>query len=244
MGAASTPSQNTHPEIELDPNRPKLVAGALASYTTVHYNHAVHSMRAMALSLLDKMEWRHHGIGCLQGYVFESGEPEVRMHLWCPRLLKPGMHISGDAHDHRFDMLSHVLVGTVEHEEMIPEADPEGDYAMLALTHARAAADSNYHGPTTPLPGFYRVARNWWTIHEGYSYRFPMGQFHRSPLTGDLDDIAVTIIEKHVQTDIQARLLYPVKHEPVMAFGHETDEDLVGIVTSLAEEALLHSLRR
>lgn len=206
--------------------------------TEIFKNPALCAMRALALSAFDKVEWRHHGIGVLQGYVREHSEPEIRLHVWSRRLLKLGMDLSGDIHDHRFDMVSHVLYGFVEHEEVAEREDPEGGYAMMALTHARAAADTNYHGPTTPLPGRFKVTMAKHVIDEGYSYSFKAQRFHHSPLVGGPDDVAVTCVEKHRQQDAPARLLYPVKHEPVMAFGHTPDRSTILSVLAIARDGL------
>ncbi len=206
--------------------------------TTVKQNPAFLSMRAMALALWDRMTWRHHGIGVLQGYVSEGVEPEIRLHVWSRLLLKDGMDLSGDAHDHRFDMVSHVLCGHVNHEEMDPHPDECGGYGMLALTHARAAADTNYHGPTTALAGRFSVSRWRFQIPAGFSYHFPAQRFHRSPLNGGLDGVAVTCIEKHRQQDVPARLLFPLAHDPVMAFGHEMEQGLVSAVLAMARARL------
>jgi hypothetical protein len=207
------------------------------SYTRIGQNHAAPAMRAMVLQAMDSMKWRHHGIGVLQGYVSEDADPEVRVHVWSRRLLKSGMDLSGDAHDHRFDMVSHVLCGTVAHEELTAEAALTGDHAMLALTHARAAADNKFHGPTEELPGTYRVLRNLLIIDAGYTYTFPALHFHRSPLAGD--GVAVTVVEKHrQQEDVRARILYPTAHQPVMAFGHDMDQALIASVLAEAKAAL------
>ena len=204
--------------------------------TTIYDNPALAAMRALALKAIDSVEWRHHGIGVLQGYAREDCDPEIRLHIWSRELLKPGMDVSGDVHDHRFDMVSHVLCGSVDHEEVIPIEDAGGDHEMLALTHARAAAETNYHGPTRPIDGVFSVTRHRMVIRAGQSYIFPALHFHRSPITGD--GVAVTVIEKHQQRDVCARLLYPISHPPVMAFGHEIDPKLVSRVVDLARRGL------
>jgi len=94
--------------------------------TSVEKTRSTQAMRAMALALFPQMQWRHHGIGVLQGYVAEDVEPEVRLHVWATELVKPGMAESGDIHDHRFDLLSHVLCGQVGHEEIIPYESEDG----------------------------------------------------------------------------------------------------------------------
>lgn len=207
--------------------------------TTIFENPAVHAMKALVLASLDQVDFRHHGIGVLQGYVLENCEPEVRIHIWSRKLLKPGMEESGDIHDHRFDMVSHVLCGSVEHEELLETADPNGDHTMMALTHARAAADTQYHGPTTPIKGLYSVERQRFTIHAGWSYTFKAQQFHHSPLPKDLEHVAVTCVEKWQQREAQARLLYPTAKEPVMAFGHKPDKATIAEVVAAAKKLLM-----
>lgn len=202
-------------------------------------NPALQGMRAMARQAMRSMQWRHHGIGVLQGYLSEDSQPEVRIHIWSRKLLKPGMDISGDAHDHRFEMVSHVLCGVVSHEELHAIAAPDGDHRMLALTHARAAADNKFHGPTEEIEGTYMVERKLHHFDAGTSYTFPAQEFHRSPLLGSLDDVAVTVIEKHNQQNVRARILYPAAHPPVMAFGHDMDDALIREVLERAHAALL-----
>lgn len=206
--------------------------------TRIFENPAVHGMRGLVLSMLDRIKWRHHGIGALQGYVSEHGEPEVRVHIWSRRLVKPGIDVSGDIHDHRFDMISHVLCGFVDHEVIVPEMNPNGDHTMMALTHARAAADTYYHGPTTPLEGRCWVTRKLYRIGQGMSYSFAAQNFHRSPVADSPDHLAVTCVEKHQQRETPARLLYPVAHDPVMAFGHVPDQKIIDDVVALAKKRL------
>ena len=207
-------------------------------YTEIFHNPSVRAMRAMALQLMmgDEIRFRHHGIGVLQGYVTENCEPEIRIHVWSKVLLKPGIDVSGDIHDHRFDMVSHVLHGAVIHEELDETPDPNGDHVMMSLTHARAAAGTDYHGPTTPLDGRYSVKRKRHVICAGDSYSFPQANFHHSPMHDGT--LAITVVEKHHQSEIPARLLYPVGKEPVMAFGHRPSLVLIDNVLSAARECL------
>lgn len=211
----------------------------MTTMTMIYPNPALHAMRELVLSVIDRVEFRHHGIGVLQGYVREHCDPEIRIHVWSRKLLKPGMDLSGDVHDHRFDMLSHVLHGSIEHEEFQWFYDGNGSWRMMELTHARAAADTDYHGPTTPLTGRVTIQRQRHTIDEGRSYRFPAQTFHRSPLDRmRLDDVAVTCVEKHRQQDAKARLLYPADREPVMAFGHKPDLVAIQSVLAAAKDRL------
>jgi len=206
--------------------------------TTVLQNPNTHSLRALVAKIFPSLQWRHHGIGVLQAYVAENVEPEIRVHVWSRKLLKPGMDESGDIHDHRFMMVSHVLTGVVGHEEVIPEVKTGGGWRMMQLTHARAAKESAYHGPTTELPGEFDVRTNTMFIPTGHSYRYPAQRFHRSPLPLDDERVAVTVVEKWQQSDAPARILYPIDKPPVMAFGHDMDFSLVAGVLAKAMAAL------
>lgn len=55
------------------------------------------------------MQWRHHGLGMLQAELSE----EVRVHIWHPALVSPGMAWPRCVHDHRFDITSAVVVGEI-----------------------------------------------------------------------------------------------------------------------------------
>lgn len=206
----------------------------MSALTKVERCASLTSLRAMARALIPSLSWRHHGIGALQGYVREGSSSEVRLHIWDPRLIKPGMAQSGSVHDHRFEMVSHVLAGTVGHEEWFAEPDPGGDYAMFTVTHARAAAATKFLGPLGPMRERYRVRVNSLVVPEGYTYRFPALAFHRSPVP----TFAVTCVEKHGQRSEPARVLHPLSVEPAMAFGHDMDHDLVANVVERALSAL------
>lgn len=201
-------------------------------------NRNVEAMRGMALALLPVLTWRHHGIGVLQGYLREGGRPEIRMHVWSPRLVKEGISGNGDVHDHRFAMVSHVLCGHISHEEWDAHPHADGDHEMLELTHARAAASTNFHGPTKALPDRYLVRTSKVKIPSGFSYHFAAHRFHRSILAMGEDEVAVTVVEKWDETNRPARLLYPVGTTPVMAFGHEISQELVRHVLRLADVCL------
>lgn len=206
----------------------------MSALTKVSPLSSWHSLRGLAAAMLPSLSWRHHGIGVLQGYVAEGEAVEVRLHIWSPRLVKPGMMTSGAIHDHRFDMVSHVLAGSVGHEEWFAQPNPDGNYETLSLTHARAAAESKFHGPVTPTGERFGVSCNPMFIPEGHTYSFPSGCFHRSTVPG----FAVTCVEKHRQVSIPARVLHPVALPPVMVFGHDLDAALVASLVKQAGEVL------
>jgi hypothetical protein len=207
----------------------------MSALTSVRMNPYASALRATLKSAWPNLTWRHHGIGVLQAYLLEDTEPEIRAHVWDRRLIKPGMEMNGDIHDHRFEMVSHVLAGMICHEEWITTPDVKGRYTTMALTHARAAADTKFHGPVTPLEDRLDAAVETYWITAGHTYTFAAGVFHRSAV---LAETAVTLVEKHNQKKIPARILHRIDREPVMAFGHDMDHELVAKILAEARALL------
>ena len=54
----------------------------MSALTTVTKTANTQTLRALVERLLPSLEWRHHGIGVLQGYVREDADPEIRVHIW------------------------------------------------------------------------------------------------------------------------------------------------------------------
>lgn len=192
-------------------------------------------MRAVEALQSGHLEWRHHGIGVLQAYLVEGEDVEHRLHIWSRSLLKSGIEESGDAHDHRFDMKSHVLFGVVFHERWRLDESSFGTWTTMTLVHARAAgAEQKWHAPMAPTGKRYSCYSNTIQIRAGEYYTFPAQQFHRSPV----GEFAVTWVEKHNQTDAPARICHPIDIPAVPAFGHDINQDQLAHLTKLAVAVL------
>lgn len=198
------------------------------------------TQRALEALRSGKLEWRHHGIGVLQAYLEEGEGVEHRLHIWSRSLLKPGIDASGDVHDHRFDMVSHVLFGKIVNEEWHLTADPEGTLTTMTLVNARAAgAAHNFHAPMQPTHERYVCEPRFAWVPAGFLYRFPKKHFHRSPH----DRFAITWVEKHNQVNEPARIVHPIDIPAVAAFGHEPDRVHIEALEDLAIESLEGILR-
>jgi hypothetical protein len=200
------------------------------------------------------LEWRHHGIGVLQAYIPYEYVPaalriragvalsEHRLHIWSRSLVKPGIDIAGDIHDHRFDMVSHVLHGKIYNEEVQFIEREEGhfgapEYAMVDVVNARkAGADTNFDAPTVSRPGRFVVNHVISSgIVAGKRYRFPKRHFHRTPVK----QFTITWVEKYnTDESSPARIAHPIDIPLVHAFGHEPDQEQVKRLVALAHEVL------
>jgi hypothetical protein len=186
--------------------------------TTVFEAPQAEALADILASCLTLFDWRHHGIGVLQAYINERDDGvERRLHIWHPDLVIPGIEDSGSVHDHRFDLTSIVLCGSVLHRVYQTTPNPEGNFEILTLVNARASkvGTGSFHSDPTPTGERFDVHTFDYKIDAGLGYTFGHGVFHSSTV----DELAVTLVEKRNQEG-SARLLanrcYPLKH----AFGN------------------------
>lgn len=188
-------------------------------------------LRALVGRLIPHLKWRHHGLGMLQAYLSEGGSVETRVHIWHPDLYLFPEEEGGRIHDHRFGLMSSVLVGSIGHDEVHERPVIVGYWKMHEVIHARVQRPDDM---PTPLDGSYEAEFVKGTIHAGHVYTFPKRVFHRSRVTG----LAVTLVSKLDQDDTPARLLIPDGHRPGHGIGHNSSVDF-GYYTSMAVAALL-----
>lgn len=169
--------------------------------------HAGHAGRAL--------KWRHHGLGMLQAEFSEA----LRVHVWHPALVSPGMAWPRCVHDHRFDIASAVVVGAVR--DVVPdlrpytvEPHPSGRWTeakMYEIEHAkeqdRLVSREGCSTATSAklLPGRFALTRLYADEARaaGTSYRIPRRIFH----TTEVDALAVTVVHRSNFDDKLARVL-------------------------------------
>lgn len=168
-------------------------------------------------------QYRHHGIGVLQGYVLEAEVPfsEYRLHVWDPQLRLPDMTDSGLIHDHRFELESTVLVGRIHHTVYTLERDDRGAFQVWEVQHARAVSDGVGWVKLESDQRFKHstITMKYWG---GQHYHFGKRRFHRT----DVDELTVTFCKKRLQVDEPARILSRVGKEPRHGFDHDQNADL------------------
>ncbi len=204
---------------------------------------ALLGQRAMAAKLIPSLRWRRHGIGVIQAYIREGGEHEVRIHVWHPDLVRPGIADHGDIHDHRFDLHSVVLHGTLQHEEFYTEPDPDGPWRVHQVTHNRrnpeGAFRNNVHdvvpGPLSPTAVRVTAVSSTHEFGPGDWYAFRRGYFHRTRVSG----LVVTVATKTDQVDAGARILSRHGSPPVAAFdpADTGDTDLAKTIVRILADA-------
>jgi len=204
----------------------------IGEYTTVEACDT-YPLRMLVASVVDQLQWRWHGIGVLQAYINPAAvgdggklappserDRELRVHIWSPRFILDGIAESGSVHDHRFNLVSTVLVGQLLHTEYRAIPDPAGEHDIWDFISARHHTDAN-RADMRALHQPHCIEFKPLTITAGQRYTFERGQFHSSrPLT----DVVVSLVEKRDQVKTRARVLAPIDSNPVPAFGYDNDE--------------------
>lgn len=192
----------------------------LAEHERVNY-------RDLIIGLWPNLAWRHAGFGALQAYIREGEERELRVHLWHPSLIKPGIEESGLCHDHRFHMRSSVIVGTIFQIDFELTPNAEGGWETHKVLHAREAmarGGSFHHDPMPTGERFYRKMRSY-EVNQGMVYTFEKFAFHETRAEG----VTITLVEKTAQEDVNARILAPFGKPIVHAFtGTQLPSEFAG----------------
>lgn len=197
-------------------------------------------LRAALVECWPTLKWRHHGIGALQAYIREHTDPEIRVHVWSPRLVRPGIIGHGNAHDHRFDLTSYVLAGALTDTRYAVQADVNGDWSVHLVENARSAGpEKNYDGEHSGAMFHGFVELDTLRIDAGSSYWIPRGDFHS---TESAEPLTITVCAMSKKKGL-ARLLVPRGEDPVHAFGEEflAPGELVAIVSDARD--LLSGIR-
>jgi hypothetical protein len=174
--------------------------------------------------LSSRLQWRYHGIGCLQAY-FHEGDAETRVHIWHPSLVLVGFtEENGRVHDHRFPFTSHVMLGAI-YNEMWGVTSSELNWQhsqswwMYECVNAREAKEKSgtFHESLGRFDtNEYSVIRNGDWHHAGESYDMPAREFHFSKV----NELTVTVVTKTGMTDGYARILGKKDLDLVHAFNH------------------------
>lgn len=176
--------------------------------------------RLLVLSWMCRLPWRHHGAGMIQAYI----TPSLRIHVWHPDFVLPGMVDSGAIHDHRFDLQSTVVFGSLVNREYSFESYSEWAEGtalvcprqLYEIYEVECATSGKTDDPVKvsdrPRPVFYREV----SVLEGQRYTFPKRAFHMSRPQGD--GYVITLVRKFNQEKVRARLLAPQGTRPVHAF--------------------------
>lgn len=174
------------------------------------------------------LKWRHHGLGMLQAELSE----ELRIHIWHPKLVSPGMAWPRCVHDHRFDIWSAVVLGEVIdvscdvlRDHVAPGYQPVNIYEIEhAKNQDRLVLDKGCSTATSALKLSSGSARR--TSDEvqaaGREYFIPRRTFH----TTKVEDLAITVVHRSNFDERLARVLCALDSDVTAISGIVRDESL------------------
>lgn len=209
----------------------------MKSNTTCHAHlERIADLRALAAYAIrgNDLIWRRHGIGLLQAYIREGDDHEVRLHIWDPSIQRPGIVDHGDIHNHRFDLDSTLLYGSLQHEEFCVSRQHVWNtcagWNSYEVVHAREDMGARYK---TKQHRISVVESKIYEFKTGDRYSFTRGAFHRTIV----QDLCITLITKYNQRSEKALVLARHGTPPVHAMELDDDFDM-GPVLSAALKAL------
>lgn len=190
------------------------------------------------LEVWDALKWRHHSTGLLQAYV-PKYDGAMRVHIWNKRLK---LRDSGEMHNHRFTLQSHVLVGSLTHERLVLTPDEAGgSHNVWEIPGASQGSDAELrlHERKSDKGSRVNVERtDKCQFMSGDSYTVRKWDFHHARQEDDDAELTVTVVRLlNKETTAPAALLYPVGHRPRHAF---TDKPEPALMTSLIQDSRLH----
>ncbi len=172
--------------------------------------------------------WRHHGLGMLQAELSET----LRIHIWHPRLVSSGMAWPRCVHDHRFDITSAVIAGSIIDVPCIVTFNgqyaPSGgdDVRVYEIEHAKN--QERMKGCSTAASASFRAQGRVSRCSEvtwaaGHEYRIPRRSFH----TTRVEDLAITVVHRSNFDDRLARILCAPGDDAAAVSGIVHDDDFV-----------------
>lgn len=156
------------------------------------------------------LSFRHHGLGMLQAELSDT----LRIHIWHPRLVSEGMKWPRCAHDHRFNITSAVIIGSVRDVPVTVEHHPKVWHEHLEsvnvyeIQHAKEQDRMVTGGCSTATRAkllFEGYASRSGSIEyqAGSEYFLAARRFH----TTEVDALAVTVVHRANFDDKLARVL-------------------------------------
>lgn len=187
------------------------------------------------------LKWRHHGTGMLQAYA--PGCDDLRVHVWHPSLLLPGMTESGSMHNHRFHFRSTVLVGSILHDFLSVVRSADGGYIRWSIGLASRSEDKDLAPMeqvlVVEIEASGHAGRGPETFRQGDSYEVGKWGFHHAR---PAEELAITVVDiRDKDHSGSASLLAPCGTVPVAAFSTTVDPDLILKILALAHTKLLEA---
>jgi len=199
-------------------------------------------MKALLLlhAMLAGIEWRHHGLGMLQGYI----NPELRAHIFAPWLVHPTRKVDGRIHNHRYNIHSSVLTGgLVDRTYRIARAgDGSGNHFTTAMgRYVFGAASESGQDDIQKVETVRTWSERQRHINPGDTYFIPKWEYHESlPYYGPFGVVVTLVYRSEIERDKFASVL--AHDRPCPGMVKDMDPELVERSVKAARSALMELL--
>lgn len=149
-----------------------------------------------------------HGLGFVQVQL----QGDQRLHVWHPELPRRACFEDSAIHDHRFNFISRVLVGTQINHCYWLMHNPEGEFVLYLHEGKRTAGGGR---PWTPDGRADLVHETTFKIEAGNDYNTQAYEYHRTEPGGD----------GRVATIMQKRGDYPAGAHSTCRYGVQPDTE-------------------
>lgn len=177
---------------------------------------------------------RFHGNGFIQLYLSSN----TRLHIWHPDL--PPTVENAQIHNHRFDMKSYILRGTLRHRTYNAT---EASDSLFVLKHRKYAcigastpekfdADTLEQGERVEI-----IETGAYDLIAGSKYTLPKNSFHSSEGAG----LTITLMKKSYQDETPAIVIGPADKAPDHAFNPDNQPRLGDLWEAV--ESAINALR-
>jgi len=181
-----------------------------------------------------RLEWRHHGLGMLQGELSE----DLRVHLFHPMLRTIPKEGKRDVHDHRFTITSYIAYGSitdVPHSVYLEKdwiGTPPEVEAFRGRNWTKEDAWEIKHSKVQDGNDCTPLGRAWVLRHEemprakGEVYTIPRREWH----TTIVNEFAITLVNRSEFDEGPARILGGCHS----AINRSTPKETIGYVVDCA----------
>lgn len=159
------------------------------------------------------------------GFIQLKLTDDTRMHFWHPDF--EGNTPEEELHDHRYRFTSHILVGSMRHEEWEFRTDELGDHEMVQVS-CKPGVDS----PAVPLARGFVELGSVYNMVAGSHYTYSDAGFHRI-----FTKRCVTFLERGPVTKEYARVIKEISAPSVCPFACKVEESkLWELIADLLED--------
>lgn len=195
-------------------------------------------VRAAQAHFLDKVRREFltsalvHPLGFFYLAVNVSASRSIRYHVWLDRASISEDQKAGEIHDHRYELNSLVLAGSLLHETFASSQKEGGGFSVFEIEYHESSSRAGTHRGDVDLTELSRNEHS-----TGEAYRLPPRTIHRAqPLTLPAATLVLTVLPKNAPSP---KVFVPKGRSMPPSFDRvSVNEDQVSLCVAALENVL------